>query len=142
MEHLHSAPAWARTAAAAWRAVVRAWRRMPRSWLAAVVVGWLGLLSMGFLGGLLYLAAMPVLWPLYGDLGEWRGDDVWPAMIAVGMLWSLCFVLAGWLNLRWLVRGWSPWRRRVAYGLVLWAGAALLWLLMASTMEIRLAPPA
>ena len=108
--------------AAAWAALARVWRRMPRSWLAALAVVLLGLATLGVLGGLLYLAVAPVVWPLFGNLNDWRGDGVWPATIGVGVLWSLCFVFAGWLNQRWLARGWSPMRRRLAYGAVLWLG--------------------
>ncbi len=110
---------------------------MPRSWLAALAVVLLGVVSMGALGGLLYFAVAPVVWPLFGNLNDWRGDGVWPATVAVGMLWSLGFVLAGWLNQRWLARGWSPRRRRLAYAVVLWLGAALLWVLVAATSDIR-----
>lgn len=123
--------------AAAWAALARVWRRMPRSWLAALAVVLLGVVSMGALGGLLYFAVAPVVWPLFGNLNDWRGDGVWPATVAVGMLWSLGFVLAGWLNQRWLARGWSPRRRRLAYAVVLWLGAALLWVLVAATSDIR-----
>ena len=123
--------------AAAWAALARVWRRMPRSWLAALTVAPLGLVSMGALGGLLYFAVAPLVWPVFGNLNEWRGDGVWPATVAVGMLWSLGFVLAGWLNQRWLARGWSPRRRRLAYAAVLWLGAALLWVLVAATSDIR-----
>ncbi|WP_448251032.1 hypothetical protein [Ottowia oryzae] len=123
--------------AAAWAALARVWRRMPRSWLAALAVVLLGLVSMGALGGLLYFAVAPAVWPLFGNLNDWRGDGVWPATVAVGMLWSLGFVLAGWLNQRWLARGWSPRRRRLAYAVVLWLGAALLWVLVAATSDIR-----
>ena len=123
--------------AAAWAALARVWRRMPRSWLAALAVAPLGLVSMGALGGLLYFAVAPAVWPLFGNLNDWRGDGVWPATVAVGMLWSLGFVLAGWLNQRWLARGWSPRRRRLAYAVVLWLGAALLWVLVAATSDIR-----
>ena len=123
--------------AAAWAALARVWRRMPRSWLAALAVVLLGLVSMGALGGLLYFAVAPAVWPLFGNLNDWRGDGVWPATVAVGMLWSLGFVLAGWLNQRWLARGWSPRRRRLAYAAVLWLGAALLWVLVAVTSDIR-----
>ena len=123
--------------AAAWAALARVWRRMPRSWLAALAVVLLGVVSMGALGGLLYFAVAPVVWPVFGNLNDWRGDGVWPATVAVGMLWSLGFVLAGWLNQRWLARGWSPRRRRLAYAAVLWLGAALLWVLVAATSDIR-----
>lgn len=123
--------------AEAWAALARVWRRMPRSRLAALAVAPLGLVSMGALGGLLYFAVAPLVWPVFGNLNDWRGDGVWPATVAVGMLWSLGFVLAGWLNQRWLARGWSPRRRRLAYAAVLWLGAALLWVLVAVTSDIR-----
>ena len=123
--------------AAAWAALARVWRRMPRSWLAALAVVLLGVVSMGALGGLLYFAVAPVVWPVFGNLNDWRGDGVWPATVAVGMLWSLGFVLAGWLNQRWLARGWSTRRRRLAYAAVLWLWAALLWVLVAATSDIR-----
>ena len=113
---------------------------MRRSLIAALVVAGLGLLSMGVLGALLYYMAAPALWPLYGNLNDWRGDDVWPATIGVGILWSLSFLVAGWLNRRLKGAGWTTWPRRVVYALVLWLGAVLLWLFMASTMTIAFVP--
>ena len=85
----------------------------------------------------LYYLAAPVLWPLFGDVNHWRGDDVWPAVIAAGMLWSLSFLAAGWLNRRLERAAWPVWRRRVVYALVLWLGAVLWWFLLASSMDIR-----
>ena len=69
---------------------------MKRSYVAALVTAALGLLSMGFLGAALYALALPVLWPLYGDPDRWSGDNVWPAMIGAGVLWSISFVVGGW----------------------------------------------
>ena len=109
---------------------------MRRSLIAAAIVAVLGLLSMGALGGLLYGAVAPVLHPWLGDLSDWHGDGVWPATIGAGMLWSLAFVAAGWLDQRLRRAGWRPWPRRVMYALVLWLGAVLVWLAAASAFPI------
>lgn len=110
---------------------------MKRSLLAAFVVAALGLLSMGGLGALLYYAAYPVLGPFYGNLDDWRGDDVWPAMIGAGMLWAFSFLAAGWLNQRLLQR--SKHARRLAYAVTLWLGAILTWVFMLATLSITTA---
>ena len=115
---------------------------MKRSFVAAVVAAVLGLLSMGLLGGLLYYLAAPALWPLYGNLNDWRGDEVWPATIGAGVMWSASFLVAGWLNRRLERAAWGAGRRRAVYALVLWLGAALIWLLLASSMDIQFAPAA
>ena len=112
---------------------------MKRTILVALAVAAWGLVSMGIMGGLLYYAAAPVLWSTYGDLNDWHGDDVWPATIGVGMLWSLSFLVAGWLNARLQRAGWSVWPRRAVYVLVLWLGAVVLWLLFLATMDIGFA---
>ena len=108
---------------------------MKRSYVAALVTAALGLLSMGFLGAALYALALPVLWPLYGDPDRWSGDNVWPAMIGAGVLWSISFVVAGRINRRLEQAGWSPWPRRGIYVLVLWLGAALSWILQLQTLD-------
>ncbi len=86
----------------------------------------LSLLSMGLLGAALYYACYPLFAPFYGDLNDWRGDWVWSATVAVGMLWSSSFLAAGWLNLH-LEPNVPALARRVVYVLVLWLGAALIW---------------
>ena len=109
---------------------------MIRSVIAALIAAAWGLLSMGFMGIALYYLAAPALWPFFGDFEDWRGDDVWPAMIAAGMLWSCSFLVAGWLNRRLVRANWSNGRRRAVYVLVLWLGAVAVWLLMLATMDI------
>ena len=99
-----------------------------RSVWAFLFAGALGLLSMGLLGAALYYAvclALPSSYPRFDDL---RGDWVWPAVIGIGMGWSLSFLLAGALNLFLERTGMSSvfWRRLI-YVLVLWVCALLLW---------------
>lgn len=101
--------------------------RMKRSIIAFVLTLALGLLSMGALGGILYYAVYPLFSPVYGDLNDWRGDWVWPAVILAGMLWSVSFLIAGLLNLRLEQSGMAVLARRIAYGVILWLGAALVW---------------
>ncbi|WP_157094212.1 hypothetical protein [Brucella pseudogrignonensis] len=87
----------------------------------------LGLLSMGLLGAALYYACYPVLAPFYGNPNsDWSGDWVWSAMIWAGMLWSISFLVAGWLNLQ-LVPHLPRLPRAIAYLAVLWLGALAVW---------------
>ena len=108
---------------AIWRVLVS----IKYSALAALVVAVLGLLGMGVLGMGLYYAVAFALPAAYPSLDDARGDWVWPALILVGMFWSVAFLLAGGIN-RYLagknVR--LPWRR-LTYALVLWLWALLLW---------------
>lgn len=108
-----------------------------RTLLIAVGVAALGLLSMGVLGGLLYYAACPVLFPFYGDLNDWRGDDVWPATIAAGMLWPLSFPVAAWALARLESHGVSRALRYLAGAAILWLGAVLVWSVLLRTMAIQ-----
>ena len=101
--------------------------QMKRSIIAFVVALALGLLSMGALGGVLYYAVYPLFAPFHGDLNDWRGDWVWPAVIAAGMLWSFSFLVAGFFNVKLEKAGWSVFARRAIYGVVLWLGAACAW---------------
>lgn len=113
---------------------------MKRSIIAAVAVAALGLISMGGLGGLLYYAIYPVAAPIYGDLNDWRGDDVWPAMIMTGMMWSLSFPVAGWIDRRLAAGGRSTFMRRASYGAILWLGALAVWGFALSTSAIHFSP--
>lgn len=101
---------------------------------AAVLV--LGLLSMGALGGAIYYVCYPLLAPFYGNLNDWRGDWVWNATIWAGMLWSVSFLAAGFLNLRLETRGISACSRRAAYAAVLWIGALAVWTLLLLTQYV------
>ena len=105
-------------------------KAIKRSVIAFIAVAILGLLSMGALGGGLYYAAYPFLEPCYGNPDEWRGDWVWPAMILAGMLWSLSFLVAGYLNNFLAARGHGPRFRRAVYVVVLWVGAAVCWIVV------------
>lgn len=109
---------------------------MKPSLIAAAIAAALGLLSMGLLGGLLYYAVYPVVYPMFGNLNDWRGDEVWPATIGAGMLWALSFLPAGLVNRRLVVAGAGRGKRWVCYGAILWVGALLAWLLMATTLAI------
>ncbi len=100
---------------------------MKWSSLAFVVSAALGLLSMGALGLGLYYPAAPALLGRYPPVGRWTGDWVWPATIAVGMLWSLAFLAAGALNLYLRRMAASKALRVAAYLLVLWLWSVVLW---------------
>ncbi len=112
---------------------------MKRSILAAVVAFALALLSMGLLGGVLYYAVYPVFAPSFGNLDDWQGDNVWPAVLSAGMLWAPSFLAAGWIAIRLERYGVGAWPRRIAYGAILWLGAALAWALTLSLVDIRTA---
>lgn len=112
--------------------VLRRAGAMKRSIVAFVLALGLGFLSMGALGMLLWYPVMPVLAPLHGDPNDWHGDWVWPTIIAVGMVWSFSFLVAGWINLRLEGARIGRWPRRLAYIAVLWLGALLSWALLLS----------
>ena len=108
-------------------------RAIKGSIIAGFAVAALGLFSMGILGGLLYYACYPLLAPFYGNLNDWRGDDVWPATIWAGMLWALCFPFASFVSLKLKLRA-KPRSVRIIFWLAaLWVGAALIWFFLAST---------
>ena len=94
--------------------------------IASVVTCALGLLSMGMLGlGLYYPVSF--LFRSYPTLNDWRGDWVWPAIIVVGMAWSLGFVFGG-IAWHYLSQGvQSIVLLRLIYVLILWLWAAILW---------------
>ncbi len=115
-------------------------RKMPASVIAFVVTAVLGLVGMGVVAVLLYYPVAPALPSRYPTLEQWSGDWVWPVMLMVGMLWSLGFLFAGVLNQALIRSGRPLWQRRLAYLLVLWLWAWLLWLVMlASQGEFRAA---
>lgn len=108
---------------------------MRKSIIAGIVVAGLGLLSMGALGGALAFAVWPVTWGMAGYPNDWRGDDVWPAMIGAGVLWGIGFPLAGLMNRVLGREGWAARSRWPVYLLVLWCWAALVWAFMLATLE-------
>jgi len=103
------------------------WRPSRRALVVTVVMGALGLLSMGALGAVLHLAVSPTLPLADRSIDALTGDWVWPAMIAVGMGWSFAFLAADLLDRRLRVRGVSGLVRGVAWVGVLWGWAAVLW---------------
>ena len=122
---------------AEWKSILSALLTIRRSIIACILAAILGLLSMGALGGGLYYAAYPILGPFFGNPDDWRGDWVWPTMILAGVLWSLSFPVAGYLDHRLVLHRHAPGFRRVVYALVLWSGAALCWaLLLAGPLRI------
>jgi hypothetical protein len=98
-----------------------------RSFLAFVITLALGLLSMGLLGAALYFAVYIALPASYPFLNDARGDWVWPATIAIGMGWSLAFVVAGAINLRLERKSRKATLRRFIYIAILWVWAFILW---------------
>ncbi|MGE0313375.1 MAG: hypothetical protein AB7P21_17330 [Lautropia sp.] len=113
---------------APWTSVLHYLLATKRSSLAFLATAALGLLSMGLQGGALYHAVRPALPASYPHIDDVHGDWVWPAVIVIGIAWSLGFLLAGALNLRLERAGLAAAWRRVAYVVVLWLWALLLWL--------------
>ncbi len=95
--------------------------------LAALAAGALGLLGMGVMGFGLYYAVAFALPPDYPDLDTAHGDWIWPALIVVGMAWSVAFLAAGGLNRYLASKGLQVWWRRIIYTGVLWLWALVLW---------------
>ncbi|WP_378184755.1 hypothetical protein ACE939_08290 [Aquimarina sp. W85] len=96
-----------------------------------IIIFILGFLSMGALGAVLYYP-VSFLFSSYPTLNDWTGDWVWPAVIMVGILWSIGFLLAGFLwhyQKRWLK---SIQLLRLQYVLVLWLWSVLLWYVVIS----------
>lgn len=110
--------------------------------IAGVVVAVLGLFSMGILGFGLYYACYPLLAPLYGNLNDWHGDDVWPATIWAGMLWAIFFPVAGFIDLKLKRAGAAGAARTLVWLAILWAGAAVVWLYVASSSSYITFPTA
>lgn len=109
-----------------------------KSIIAALVVAALGLLSMGILGLVLYYLTYPLHYPLLGDIDDWEGTDLfWPSIILAGMLWAVCFPVAGYVDLRLKQADRPRWVRRAAYLAILWLGAGLIWLVVAMTSGFR-----
>ena len=99
--------------------------------LAFVITLALGLLSMGALGLALFYPVYPLLVPFFGKPDEWpSGDWLWPSVIVAGMAWSFSFLVAGLLNKHLEQAGWQAHYRKAVYVVVLWLGAALIWLII------------
>lgn len=96
------------------------------STFAFIITLALGLLSMGALGLILYYP-VSFLFKSYPSINDWHGDWTWPAIIGVGMAWSLGFVFGGmaWHYLYKIIP--SLVLLRIIYAFILWGWAAILW---------------
>jgi hypothetical protein len=104
--------------------------------IAFFTSGALGLLSMGLLGGVLYYPVSFVL-RKFPSINEWTGDWVWPAVIGVGMFWSLGFIFGG---VAWHFLAKMTTSRLILYGayvLILWAWAAVMWYIVLSNNDFE-----
>ena len=102
------------------------------SLLAFVITFVLALFSMGFLGLLLYYLVSPILDLGFPDLDSMHGDWVWPALIMSGMLWSLAFLVAGWVYLNLTRFDWTRMTKVLAYIFILLFWDMILWALILS----------
>lgn len=102
-------------------------KSIKRSVIAFFVTAVLSVLSMGLLGAALYNAvffALPAAYPYIDDV---HGDWVWPAIIGVGLAWSLGFLFAGALNRFLETKSLNSVLRKVIYCAALWLWALALW---------------
>ncbi|RVT91568.1 hypothetical protein EOD42_21605 [Rhodovarius crocodyli] len=93
--------------------------------VAFVVFACLGFLGMGVTSAVLMEAIRPFLTICFPPIGEWRGDWVWPILIAYGLIWPVSFLVAGFLDRIWKRQGRGKWFRRGVYLAVLYAGAVI-----------------
>jgi len=100
---------------------------MKKSIIAFAVFLGLGLAGMGALGGVIYLAAAPLLMLFFPPMTGWHGDWVWPSTIIAGMAWSFSFLIAGLAHKTLRARNAAPALCRAIYAGTLWAAAALTW---------------
>jgi hypothetical protein len=98
-----------------------------RSLVRAAIALVLGFLSMGALGAALHVLVSPTLPAPYRRVNDLTGDWVWPAMITVGMAWSVGFLVAGALDRVLATHDRPRALRLAAYLTVLWSWAAILW---------------
>lgn len=109
------------------RPAVRRLRAMKKSCWACAISLAAALLSLGLSGYALYWLAWPLLRPWFPSDDSWTGDWVWAAMVGVGLVWPLLFLLAGYINQLLLERYIPATARRLLYAAILWLGAWLLW---------------
>ncbi len=95
--------------------------------LATLAAAALGLLGMGVMGLGLYYATSFAMPSTYPNLNTAKGDWIWPALIVIGILWSIAFLAAGGLNRYLASKGLQVGWRRIIYAEVLWLWALVLW---------------
>jgi hypothetical protein len=102
--------------------------------IAFCITAFLGLISMGLLGALLYFP-VSFLFKDVPSINTWHGDWVWPATISVGVFWSLGFIWGG-FSYHYLIKmGVSKVVLYSIYALILWLWAAFLWYLVISNQK-------
>ena len=99
----------------------------------------LGFVSMGLLGLALYYPVAPVLRLRFAARDAWLGDWVWPAVIGVGMGWSVGFLIAGVVNHFLVKQGWRASLRGLTYLGLLWLWDLVVWTLTLTFAPVR--PP-
>ena len=99
----------------------------------------LGFVSMGLLGLALYYPVAPVLRLRFAAQDAWLGDWVWPAVIGVGMGWSVGFLIAGVVNHFLVKQGWRASLRGLTYLGLLWLWDLVVWTLTLTFAPVR--PP-
>ncbi len=102
--------------------------------IAFFCCGVAGLVSMGALGAVLYFPVSFLL-QKFPSFNNWHGDWVWPAVIGIGMFWSVGFLFGGvvWHFLSKITN--SKILLYTAYLFVLWLWAALLWYITLSQQD-------
>lgn len=102
--------------------------------IAFCITAFLGLISMGLLGALLYFP-VSFLFKDVPSINTWHGDWVWPATISVGVFWSLGFILGG-FSYHYLIKmGASKVVLYSIYAVILWLWAVFLWYLVISNQK-------
>ena len=102
--------------------------------IAFFITAFLGFISMGLLGALLYFP-VSFLFKNVPSINTWHGDWVWPATISVGIFWSLGFILGGFSYNYLMKLGISKVILYSIYALILWLWAAFLWYLVISNQK-------
>lgn len=117
--------------------VLRVLRDIWPSLVAALMAAMGGFLSMGLLGLVLYHLVSPILNLRFPPLEAWDQPLVWPLIIAMPVVWSPAFVVAGLVN-RWATRRGRSRRTRIPlYVAIVWAAAlAVWWMLIAGNAPL------
>lgn len=115
---------------------------MKASIIACCLLTAIGALSMGLLGALLVFPSYPALKWIYFRFIEKSavGDNTWPAMILVSLLWPLSLVAAGWTAKWFSTLACGRWSVAAAYAAVVWGWSFLLWVAALFCFKPRLFP--
>jgi len=112
---------------------------MQFSSIAFIVSIVLSLLSMGLLGAALFFIAAPMLDLFFSqmshDLNTISGDWVWPAMIAMPLLWSVAWLIAGRSYLYLDKLDWTNLTKKTAYIVILLIWNLLIWIFLLSMIK-------